>query len=215
MANKEEPQHHHSVSTVLYVWPPTALDEEQPAVRARLALHAHAAHPALAMDALRQASLRAKLVAAKDVYATEEQEAALPWLIVYVGAGGVGGSIALDVSPAAGASESSCDAVRGVLDASGFAAVAGALRRALPASGRLDAFVVFYDAVEAEAEEGKWLRAESPEDVGAVIQDAVRSADVAYLRDASYADANPEVGAFLEALGGPAAAPRRLFAPPA
>ena len=213
MANKEEDSHH-SVSTVLYVWPPTALDEEQPAVRARLALHAHAAHPGLPMDALRQASLRAKLVAAKDVYATEEQEPALPWLIVYVGSGGTG-SISLDVSPAAGAPESSCDAVRGVLDASGFAAVAGALRTALPASRKLDAFVVFYDAEEEEGGEGgggKWLRAESPSDVGNVIQDAVRSADVAYLRDASYADANPEVGAFLEAVG-PAAASRRLFAP--
>ena len=203
MANHE--QQHKSVSTVLYAWPPTALDEEQqPSIRVRLALHAHAAHPTLPMEALRQASLRAKLVAAKDVYAADGEDAGLPWLIVYVGGSAAGGGgITLDVSPAAGAPESSCDAVRGVLDASGFAAVARALRRALPPSKRLDAFVVFY-APEGE-EEGKWLRAESPSDVGNVIQDAVRSADVAYLREASFADATPEVAAFLEALGAAAA----------
>ena len=194
-------QHHHSVSTVVYVCPPVTLDDERPSIRARLALHAHAAHPKLPIDALRQASLRAKLVAAKDVYNATGGDVGLPWVIVYVGGSGGGSSITLDVSPAAGVPESSCDDVRDVLDASGFATVARALRRALPATGRLDAFVVFYDAEGGgEEDEGKWLRAESPSDVGNVIQDAVRSADVVYLRNASYADANPEVSAFLAAL---------------
>ena len=177
MANKEAEIENSRASTVVYVWP--LLQTAPGGGHARLAVHHVSSTMALNREQLSQVFMRVRMVAAK-VYPNEPQ----PWVVLHALEGGA--RVEVDIA------SDDAGELRALLEAEKLRGLGRLLREHRPSDGKLDAFVVFY-----EEEEPPQLLAQSPEDVGNVIKDAVRSMDVAYLVGAQTDTAAPELAAVL------------------
>ena len=173
MASSAEQQDERATSTV-YVWP--LIDGMRFAV--------HVSELSLTREQLSGVGMRVRYTA-KSVFpgnpgssgnsgnpeTPENSEGATPWILVHIL--NKGSKVEVDVS------DDPQEAARDLLKNQGLKGIGSRLR---PVPAKLDAFVVFYESQEDE--ESRVFLADSPADTANVVRDALRSANVVYLKDA-------------------------------
>lgn len=184
-------------TSIMYVWPARLL---APGVLARIAVHMTDLTPT--RDTQSQVVLRVKLVAEKLVKDSEAAPAApetsASWCILHPS------EFAVDLDIITGPGKDTEDdtnvsKVKQLLDAQGLGLIIANLKEQnQEPNQRLDAFVVFYEALDAP---DRKLLAESPSDVANVVKDAVRSADVAFFPHTNALYDAPDLQAVLTRLG--------------
>ena len=161
MASAEQPDER-ATSTV-YVWP--LIDGMRFAV--------HVSELSLTREQLSGVGMRVRYTA-KSVFPGSPEsspESATPWILVHIL--NKGSKVEVDVS------DDPQEAARDLLKDQGLKGIGSRLR---PVPAKLDAFVVFYESQEDE--ESRVFLADSPADTANVVRDALRSANVVYLKDA-------------------------------